>query len=216
MKNKTTTLLLSLSFVFMLSCSHNSLKDCDCYKDYMNQKTDQEYDSLVKVATWRYIGTYQMTNDSSLLDSAIILLDKAIEHIPVAYGAYQCKLMVLNTQRQYQEIMDIVDQLLEMGYELPDLYYIKARMFDELGEPKKADELFEKTRNLYDGWLECFPDSMALVVANVCFVSYADGKEEGLETLRQELKKHPNELILQATLMQLQEEPEDSWYFRQQ
>ena len=212
MKIKLICILSMLSLIVIVNaCDSNK---CDCIKSLTQQQnSDPKLYSFQN--SWSYhIGNFQLTNDKAYLDSAIILIDSALCIEPFIFSAYQYKSMALYWKKEYYDVIKVVDTALSMNYKNPDLIFLKARMYDIVGETEKADATLAMAEQTYTQWTNCFPDSIALITSKIGCTAYIHGKSAALDELLQTMKKHPDDPILEGFKSEIENQFEDSWYYR--
>ena len=213
MKNRFLILIVVFSLITLISACKNS--DCDCMNAIVHQHYSDKYMSTVRMALFDHIGNYQLTKDAAHLDTAIILLDEAIKLEPMKYSAYQYKAMALYWKKEYQEVIEVVDSLHSLGYEIPDLIFLKARIYNDIGEKTNADATLAYAERTYDNWVNCFPDSIALIISKIGCTAYIHGKEAALQELNEAIKKRPEDQVLIGFKDEIQNRFEESWYYRE-
>lgn len=212
MKNKLILIIVVFSLITLISACKNS--DCDCMNSIIHQQYSDKYLSTIRIALFDYIGNYQLTKDVAHLDTAIILLDEAINLEPMNYSAYQYKAMALYWKKDYQEVIKVVDSLHSLGYEIPDLVFLKAKIYDDIGETTNADATLVYAERTYNNWVNCFPDSSALIISKIGCTAYIYGKEAALEELNKAIKKRPEDQVLIGFKSEIQNHFDESWFYR--
>lgn len=212
MNIKLKLIIVVYSLITLISACKNP--DCDCMNSIIHQQYSDKYMSIVRIALFDHIGNYQLTQDTTHLDTAIILLDEAIKLEPMKYSAYQYKAMALYWKKDYQGVIKVVDSLHSLGYEIPDLIFLKARIYNDIGETTNADATLAYAERTYDNWVNCFPDSMALIISKIGCTAYIHGREAALEELNEAIKKRPEDQVLIGFKNEIQNHFDESWFYR--
>lgn len=207
-KNNYFILLL---FIILSSCSN---KECECIDRSLKTKLPAEYKDKVNQATFNYLGMYYSNGDTEYLDSAIMLLDQAIEISHSLLPAYYFKSIVCEAKGDYGSIITTVDSALKFSYSDPDMLFFKARALDHLGFTEEADNTLEATEKLYSQWVYCYPDSINIIIAKLGFTAYYKGKTTAIQEISNYIKKYPNNEILIGLNNMIENEPEESELFR--
>ena len=198
--------------IILLLVSVNSCKrpSCDCIYAQKDQQYSDAYLLLIQKALFHYIGDFQITKEEILLESAIMQ-----ELEPLNCSAYQYKAMALYWKKEYNEVIEVVDVVLSKNCEVPDLVFLKARMYDIMGDSENANVTLAFAEQIYDNWLKCYPDSIALQTARIGCVAYAHGKDVAIRELDELIKKYPGNQIIEGCKEELENQFKVSWFNRE-
>lgn len=190
-------LIVSILFfsVIFFTCSK---KECNCIKEITSQKLPEEYKTLVNRAIFNYQGNFFVNNDTIYIDSAIFLLDKAINLFPKLFPAYYYKSVFSELKGDYYSIIETVDSATNNTYLNPDILFLKAKALDHLGKTEESDNILKEVETLYSQWISCYPDSINLIAAKIEFTAYYKGKEIALKEANSYLRKHPNNELIKG------------------
>lgn len=213
MKKRTIIQALLVILPFVCSCSN---RYCDCLKETSSKILPLEYKNLVNQAVFNHLGTYYLQGKPECLDSAIVLLDQAIDFSPTLLPAYYYKSIVYEAKGDYSSIVMTVDSARKNSYSNPEMLFFKARALDHLGITEEADNTLEAAERLYSQWVCCYPDSINLIITKIGFTAYYKGKTTAIQEINNYIKKYPNNEVLIGLKNMIENEPEDSELFRKE
>lgn len=210
MTNKNIFVILTI-VLFIYSCSN---KECDCINELSTTKLPVEYKNMVNQAVFNHLGMYYSQGKPECLDSAIVLLDQAIDFSPTLLPAYYYKSIVYEAKGDYGSIVMTVDSAIKKSYSNPEMLFFKARALDHLGITEEADNTLEAAESLYSQWVCCYPDSIDLIITKIGFIAYYKGKEVAIKEINGYIKEYPNNEIIVGLKKMIENEPEESELFR--
>ena len=210
MKTLPFSPFLSILLLFC-SCTNNR---CDCFIEHSSKEIPTEYKNKTDSALFFHRGQYFMDGDSRHLDSALFLLNQAVEFAPELLPAYFYKSLIYETKGDFSLTIETIDSAINNAYPTPDILFLKARALDYLNKTKEADIVLKETEALFSQLINCFPDSINLIAAEIEFTAYHKGKEAALNEVKKYLKKFPNNDLLIGFGDFLKEEPQESMLFR--
>jgi tetratricopeptide (TPR) repeat protein len=207
---KKNLFLLSI-LPLLFSCSN---KECECIDKALKTKLPTEYKNKVNRATFNYLGMYYSNGETEYLDSAIMILNQAIEISHTLFPAYYFKSIVYEAKGDYGSIIITVDSAIKYSYTDPNMLFFKARALDHLGMAEEADNVLESAERLYSQWIYCYPDSISFIISRIGFTAYYKGKTVAIKEINNYIKEYPNDDIIVGLKNMIENEPEDSELFR--
>lgn len=206
--------LFCLSVLFLFSFYSCTNKDCNCLTERSSKKLPIEYKSKIDSALFYQYSKFYMDGDSCYLDSALLMLNQAIGFYPELLPAYYYKSAVYESKGDLYATIETIDSAINKAYPNPDMLFLKAKTLDRLGRTKNADDILKETDALYSLWINCYPDSINLIITKIEFTAYYKGKDAAIKEINKYIKKYPNNDLLIGYKMYLTTESEKSQLFR--
>jgi tetratricopeptide (TPR) repeat protein len=175
---KCFILLLGLSLLHF-SCSQKKSKlEFNSESQELNKKALQ----LIKEAKY---------------DSALILLDRAIEIDKEFYPAYQNKIFIYNNRQDYKNALAVADQQVVINPQVAGAWVIYGMLNDVTGDSSKAIKCYKKGMSLFDDQSSKSAESMKNYKVNRAFILILLGKDQDAKIALQEFKlEYPNDLLV--------------------
>jgi tetratricopeptide (TPR) repeat protein len=169
---------------------------------------------MVNQAVFNYLGSFYSEGEAECLDSAIVLLDRAIDFSRSLLPAYYYKSIVYQAKGDYSSIVMAVDSAIKYSYSDPEMLLFKARALDHLGRTKEADNTLIEADVLYSQWINCYPDSINLIISKIGFTAYYKGKAVAIKEINSYMKEYSDNEIIVGLKEMIENEPEESELFR--
>lgn len=129
-------------------------------------------------------------------DSALVLLDKAIEIDPNNYLFHSNKANIYCQLKKFQEASSEVDKAIKIKPDLAEGWTIGGMLFDIQGDSVKAKEYYQKSIEIFDKRI-LDPEKKKFILANRLGRAVSlilSGKEqEGRSELKKIKKENPND-----------------------
>lgn len=210
--------LLILAIVtFMISCNNNKqnetktdayvlndtiVNELSFYADENNRDLLVLNNNAVKVLQ-NINRVIDVKIRDSLLNGAIIDVNKAIQQDSNFYNAYLNKAALLRKIGKYEEsILTLQELLARKSY--PEAIFVLGITYEKLGNFKLANERYKEAYEEYGEYLRT-PLAIAQDEINQQFLLiFIEGKEKALEKINDELKEKPNdsELLINESIIE--------------
>jgi len=88
------------------------------------------------------------------IDSALKLLNKAIELDDNYYYAYSNRATIYVIQKNYKNAIEECELVLEMNPDFAESWVFAGMLYDRIDKPQKANEYYQKSIELFDNQIE--------------------------------------------------------------
>lgn len=127
----------------------------------------------------------------SLLNVALLYLNKAIMIDSTFYNAFLNKSTVLMKLGEYEKAVECLEKILSYK-NIPEAYFIIGLIYEKIGKNEQAKVNYRKALNLYDNYINS-PLSTARDKLNREYVLLLlEGKEKLLKRINKQLEKDPD------------------------
>ncbi len=194
MKNTSYILCLLLYFFSVVtSCSQKK----DEQRKEEKRKVLKECRALNDVAIEKLNSYYYQGNEADKLDSALVLLQRAVECDTNYFLAYANMATVLTLKGNYNSAIEVVNKLLTLTNNDPEIVVYKGMLYEKQGKRDIAKKQYTFANELYDKRIAQYPDSVEIIADKMILKAYLEGKEKALAELDRYIQKYPNSLVLQ-------------------
>jgi tetratricopeptide (TPR) repeat protein len=191
--NKASSLINKTKMDTILLVIKNNEK-----KQYINNTTKQivketEFNPLAielnnkAIKMYSYIGDESISmHDSLLIDSAIVLLNKAIKIDNQYYLAYANKAMMLARCKLYTNAIETLDQIIKIRPNYAEGIANQGFIYEKTGDLNKANEKYKEAINAY---LRRLSDPYIIIdgvslQADIAFIFFfTEGKDKALQLI---------------------------------
>ena len=144
----------------------------------------------------------QMSNQNtdSLLNQAIMLLDRAIEIEPMS-NTYGVKATYQMKMRKYEAAISTFRDALEFNSKFQSARLAIGILYDKLGDSKRAKQEYESTLNFFNNFTESEKETLEFISNKAALLILFKGKAKAMEYINGLISKYPDKTDL---LMQKQ------------
>ena len=176
--------ILMLPFLFVCRCKSNPAINsfpCKVYNDSaINMFNEHVHNSNSNVLQ---------------LDTIIFLLNKAIECDSEYFIALGNKLTVLTYMGKYKESINLIDKLLILRNNNPQLIIYKGIMYEKMGNKDSAYQTYNIAKLSYEDKIKMFPDSVNLIIGSIVLEDIMDGENKALNDIDKYINMYPEKNI---------------------
>lgn len=135
-------------------------------------------------------------------DSALILLNQAIEIDKEFYPAYGNKIFIYNTRNDYKNALAVADQQVAINPQRADAWVIDGILCDVTGDSSKAIKCYNKSISLFNDELSKTAESIKYDKVNRAFVLILLGKDREAKAEIKEFKEqYPNDQLVNQKII---------------
>jgi tetratricopeptide (TPR) repeat protein len=188
--------------IIATSCSHKSVDFSNT--DEMNilkiTRQDLEKHSSIELVNFstEIMLKYSAisTKDIKVLKKCVEILDVAIEKNPRNDFAYQNKISLLLSLKEFDKALFTIDKMLLNIGDFAEGYFGKGMVLEYIGEIDNANLAYDKAILLYDIKLREDPENISVIGSRIMVYCFREGVTYALFEIEKAIEKYPDEQYL--------------------